>query len=335
MTYNISKTSGGIISIPDNTVDTTSTSISLVGVNTTNFGVYINQNFLNILQNFAANAAPINPLIGQVWYDTVPASLKYYNGTQWKILTPPFDSSSGTATASISGHGIAFGLAGNQIIYAVSEVALPAASLPATITIDDSLFAVAGRFPHGFGPGITLATDQNGMRYWGIAEYAEALSTPMKITLSGSASGSVVFDGSSNVTLPVHLNSVVSAGTYTKVTVSSNGIVTTGSTINADDVIAALGYKPGTLDAGTTLNLTGAVIGSGIIDGGTTTINTTFGSAYLPPLAIISVPVCDALPYGWYICNGQNVVISDSHLQTIPNLSTSNLPGCIWVIKVF
>lgn len=334
MTYNLSKTSGGIISVPDKTVDTASTSISLVGANSTNFGLYINQNFLNMLQNFAANTAPINPLVGQVWYDTVPASLKYYTGTQWKILTPPFDGASGTATTSINGHGIAFGLAGNQIIYAVSEVGLPAAVLPSTVTIDDGLYAVASRFPKGIGAGITLATDTNGLKYWGIAEYADAWTHPIKMSLSGSATGNVSFDGSSNVTLPVHLNTVVTQGTYTKVTVASNGIVINGDTINADDVIAALGYKPGTLDAGTTLNLTGAVVGSGVIDGGTTTINTIFGQAYLPPLAIISVPVCDTLPYGWYICNGQNVVISGDTIQTIPNLSNVNLPGCVWVIKI-
>ena len=145
MTYNIpyqaTATSQGNILVQDGTIDTTSSSLALIGANSVNFGLYINQDFVQLLQNFASNSAPISPLIGQLWYDTVNAAIKYYNGLQWKVLTPPFDGSAGTATVSIMGTGVALTLANNQIISAVSLVPLQVAALPASVLINDSYYA--------------------------------------------------------------------------------------------------------------------------------------------------------------------------------------------------
>ncbi|MEM4674760.1 MAG: hypothetical protein QXM12_00575 [Nitrososphaerota archaeon] len=71
----------------------------------------------------------------------------------------------------------------------------------------------------------------------GNADTATKLATARTISLSGDASGSASFDGSANATINVTLaNSGVTAGTYTKVTVNSKGLVTSGSSLTASDL---------------------------------------------------------------------------------------------------
>jgi hypothetical protein len=341
MTYTIVKTSGGTITINDNTINTTDTSLSLVGANTVNFGLYINKNFVDLLQHFAASTAPINPLIGQLWYDSVGAAIKYYNGTQWKVLTPPFDGSAGTSTVSIAGQSVSVYLAGSQIIYALSLVGLPSASLPPTVNIDDATYAMADRFPQGLAPGITLATDSNGLQLFGTAYRANALSQGRTLSFTKEASGSVVFDGSTDIGLPLQLSNVVTPGDYTKVTVSGNGRVTAGNTLTFSDVVAGLGYTPNpengpanSLTFGSNIIISGVVVGSNIFHGNSDiTISTTFFDNPMPLHGIISIPISSAIPAGWYICNGQTPTMPNGSTLATPNLTSNNLPNCYWIIK--
>ena len=77
-------TNKGSIVVEDNDINV-STSLSLVGRNTTSYGVEFNQNFLKLLENFANTSAPTNPVEGQLWYDTTAGGeqLKVYDGTTW------------------------------------------------------------------------------------------------------------------------------------------------------------------------------------------------------------------------------------------------------------
>lgn len=66
---------------------------------------------------------------------------------------------------------------------------------------------------------------------------ADRLSTARTIGLTGDATGSTTFDGSENKTITVVLkNSGVTAGTYTKLTVNAQGIVTSATAITEDDL---------------------------------------------------------------------------------------------------
>ena len=81
----------------------------------------------------------------------------------------------------------------------------------------------------------------------GVASAAQAgtLSTARTISVTGDATWSVSFDGSSNVSSALTLAaSGVTAGTYTKVAVDAKGRVTTGSSLASSDVTTALGYTP-------------------------------------------------------------------------------------------
>ena len=72
------------ISIEDGTVDETTT-LPFPGRNTTSYGSIIAQNFLQVLENFANDSEPTNPVEGQLWYDNSIGvnTLKIYDGTTW------------------------------------------------------------------------------------------------------------------------------------------------------------------------------------------------------------------------------------------------------------
>jgi len=89
MTYTVSFTDSTNPAKPPITVAdgalNNQTSLSLVGQNYSGYGPVIAGNFLHLLENFASGIAPINPVQGQLWYDTNVNSniLRVYNGTQW------------------------------------------------------------------------------------------------------------------------------------------------------------------------------------------------------------------------------------------------------------
>ena len=57
MSYSITNTSGGLVAtVSDGTLDTASTSIALIGKNLPNYGIYQNQNFVRLLENWASSA---------------------------------------------------------------------------------------------------------------------------------------------------------------------------------------------------------------------------------------------------------------------------------------
>ena len=73
------------ILVHDQTVETTSTSLTFVGKNYFGYAQPMAENFLHLLENFSNKSAPANPVQGQLWYDTTPGieSIKVYNSTGW------------------------------------------------------------------------------------------------------------------------------------------------------------------------------------------------------------------------------------------------------------
>lgn len=62
-----------------------STSVKLTGRNSNSYGVDIAENFLHLLENFAYNAEPDNPVEGQLWYNSSPGvkQLQLFDGDEW------------------------------------------------------------------------------------------------------------------------------------------------------------------------------------------------------------------------------------------------------------
>ena len=87
MSYVINKTNGIQLSeIIDGSIDQLSTNLTLVGRDYNNYGEFINENFVFLLENFANTSAPDKPLTGQLWFDTTSNKLRVYNGQSFQHI---------------------------------------------------------------------------------------------------------------------------------------------------------------------------------------------------------------------------------------------------------
>lgn len=87
MAYTVNKTDGSIFAVvADGTINTDS-NVTLVGKNFAGYGEFLNENFIQLLENAANNAAPSSPLTGQLWYDTSASLLKVFSGTEFKTIS--------------------------------------------------------------------------------------------------------------------------------------------------------------------------------------------------------------------------------------------------------
>ena len=94
MAYTINLTNGTILTtVADGTVNSTSSSITLIGKNYAGYGTFLNTDLVHILENFASTSAPTTPLTGQLWWDSA-GNLKVYTGSTFRTL--------GTMTANAS-----------------------------------------------------------------------------------------------------------------------------------------------------------------------------------------------------------------------------------------
>jgi len=84
MAYNITQTNGAeLISggLADGTIDTSNTSLTLVGKNYPGYGTFLNQNMVRMVENFANGSSPTGPLPGQLWWDTSAKLMKVNTAT--------------------------------------------------------------------------------------------------------------------------------------------------------------------------------------------------------------------------------------------------------------
>lgn len=90
MSYVIYTSSGTVLTtVPAGKVNTSTTSLFLVGKDTLNYGRYINQNLVNMLTNFAnaPTRPPANPQQGQLWFDSTFNKLRIYtNGSNFELV---------------------------------------------------------------------------------------------------------------------------------------------------------------------------------------------------------------------------------------------------------
>jgi hypothetical protein len=80
MAYTINKTNGDILAtVPDQTVNQVSSSLTLIGKNYNAYGTYYNDNLIGLLENFANTTPPRSPLTGQIWFNTSAGRLYVFN----------------------------------------------------------------------------------------------------------------------------------------------------------------------------------------------------------------------------------------------------------------
>jgi hypothetical protein len=88
MAYTITKTDGTTLgTILDGTINTSFTSLTLIGRNYANYGQFIANNLVRLVENFAYSSSPANPLAGQLWWNTADKRLRVYTGAEYKIIS--------------------------------------------------------------------------------------------------------------------------------------------------------------------------------------------------------------------------------------------------------
>ena len=91
MPYYITKTNGdALVTVEDGTIDNSTIDLTLMGKNYPTYGLSLNQNFVNLLENFANIDQPASPLYGQLWYDSTNRCINLYRKgsvtDQWKKI---------------------------------------------------------------------------------------------------------------------------------------------------------------------------------------------------------------------------------------------------------
>jgi len=138
MAYTVTTTAGAVIAtVADGTVNTTATSITLIGKNYAGYGIFLNENYIQHLENFSNSTPPNQPLTGQLWYDNVNDILKVYNADTnvWKPISSSITSSTAPSAAiSVTG----------DIWWDTTNAQLKVWSGSAWITIGPSYTSTAG-----------------------------------------------------------------------------------------------------------------------------------------------------------------------------------------------
>mgnify|MGYP006291734799 FL=1 len=101
MVYKVRRSNPSLppINVNENSTNTVNTSLSLVGENYKNYGRFINQNFVHLVENFANSSPPKNPLRGQLWYDTSRQALLMYVPEQAPVVWQPIAGVTATVSA--------------------------------------------------------------------------------------------------------------------------------------------------------------------------------------------------------------------------------------------
>ena len=86
MSYTITKTNGdSLVTIPDTELNT-DYGLFLVGRNYSGYGIYLNDNFVALMENFSKSTAPATPLEGQLWWNNSDNDLQVWSGDVWKKI---------------------------------------------------------------------------------------------------------------------------------------------------------------------------------------------------------------------------------------------------------
>jgi hypothetical protein len=114
MAYKINNTFGTLlVTLPDGTIDTAATDLTLFGKGYAGFGEKLNENFVQLLENFNNTSAPGNKIQGQLWFDQTNKQINVYTGTKWKPVGSTTNSTS-SPTNAVQGD-LWFDTANNQL----------------------------------------------------------------------------------------------------------------------------------------------------------------------------------------------------------------------------
>ena len=225
-----------LLILPDGIVDQSSTSLSLVGKNTSNFGAEQNQNFVLLLENFSNVFQPANPKGGQLWFDKKAGVMRtaFYDGTNWRPTAVMLYSNTTTDT-SINLGGANF-----------------AASTPGDFwfnTAANQLYVIGTGSNTLIGPEQVSGFNTTKMSSTAVADVYGTLHPVIEMVLDGQTIGiisSSTFQSTSTIsaTYPfvnrgitlTNNSAMINSPTLVGTTITGTSII--GSTITANDLTA-------------------------------------------------------------------------------------------------
>jgi len=152
MAYDVTKTDGTRLALVEDRKLDTSSSIKILGRNYPGYGEVMAENLVQMLEHFANEAEPVNPIDGQIWWSTLDKVMYVYTNGEWVYLGGPgAEASSGVDISQIQDtegayhQAIKFKVAGVVVAIISAE--------PTAYTPEDTALALA--FP-SIGAGINL-----------------------------------------------------------------------------------------------------------------------------------------------------------------------------------
>jgi hypothetical protein len=288
MAYNITLTNGNpLATIPDGEINNTASSVTLVGKNYAGYGQFLDENFVQMLENFANSTSPTPALIGQLWWDSNNFLLKVWNGTIWKTISAATASST-APTSNVTGdlwyditnaqlkvwNGTAFIVVGP----AYSSATGLAGALPLSI---DDVTGGTRTVTALYADNSLVAIVNPSTSFVPVATYSTAFPTIYTgITVSKSTSGqsgllagNVVNNG--NITFSAggttNIAIVTSAGANVAGYVNATGNITGGNITTGGTATVTGNITGGNLAIGGLANVTGTITGGNIATGGSIT----------------------------------------------------------------
>lgn len=212
MAYSITTTAGQTLAtIADGTVNTTTTSLTLIGKNYAGYGLFLNENYIKLLENFSngippssalqgqlwydsganilkvysgsiwkpisssatGSTQPVNPVLGDLWWDTANAQLKVWSGSAWIVVGPAYTTSSGTSGAIVETILDNTGNSHTVVRFYISNVTMAILSNDPVFT---PLTAIAGFTTIKPGFNLVSASTVANSQYSGIAENSVKLN---------------------------------------------------------------------------------------------------------------------------------------------------------------
>ena len=253
MSYVINNSRGNIVAVvADGTINTTSTSINLVGRGVTPYGLPENENYVYLLENFASASAPLAPILGQLWYNANTDVLSAFStANSWAPLasqqyvqdqkdSPAF---SGVPTAPTASYG------NNSTVIATTafvqgEKASPAftgiptaptaAATTSTTQIATTAFVQAQKAAPTFTGNVVAPTAAYGTNTTQVATTAFVQGEKVSPTFTGVPTAPTAGPGTSNTQIATTAYTDIAISTYNTSTVAAlyaplNSPIFTGS----------------------------------------------------------------------------------------------------------
>jgi hypothetical protein len=286
MAYTINLTDGTVFATISDGTYNQSSSVTLVGKNYAGYGEFLDENFIQMLENFSNTTAPSAPLTGQLWWDKTNSLLKVYNGTTFKVISAATASAS-TPTSNVTGD-LWYDTTNQQLkVYTGSSfiVVGPAysSSQGTTGAIPETILDNTAT-PHYvttlYSNSVRVAIFNSDADFTAAAPVSTLFPTVFKgVTFSNSSgtnmagnlvsSGNIVITSGGNATATITTTGANITG-YT--TVSGN---VTGGNILTAGVVSATGNVTGAnfignviSPAGSNVSTTGNVTGGNLLTGG-------------------------------------------------------------------